>query len=229
MRRLLQEMRRLEREAYKLDPKGASRDARDKLAAARARQKEAEDLGMEEFMSVPLRQQAYQPCGDLWIDFEGKAMICGIHTAGSVIGAAEAVLGQPSPTAAITVVPTSTSRLCVAEFRRLVTEDLAFSAAVLQAVSRDAHEATREAITLGSYPAQVRLQRLLSQLASNSSPVRKVGRLRLSLPVKQYELAELLAVTPAYLCRLLGRLEREGKIKREKGWILLPQPARAPL
>jgi alpha-L-fucosidase 2 len=70
MRRLLQEMRQLEREALRLDPKGVSTEARDKLDVARARQKEAEDLGMKEFMSVPLRQKAYQPCGDLWIDFE---------------------------------------------------------------------------------------------------------------------------------------------------------------
>lgn len=32
------------------------------------KQKEAEDLAMKEFMSDPLRQMAYQPCGDLWID-----------------------------------------------------------------------------------------------------------------------------------------------------------------
>jgi len=33
------------------------------------RQREAEDLATEKFMSEPLRQKAYQPCGDLWIDF----------------------------------------------------------------------------------------------------------------------------------------------------------------
>jgi alpha-L-fucosidase 2 len=71
MRRLLQEMRQLELEAYKIDPKGKLKDAQDKLAAARAKQKETEDIGMKEFMSVPLGQKAYQPCGDLWIDFEG--------------------------------------------------------------------------------------------------------------------------------------------------------------
>ena len=32
------------------------------------KQKEAEALAMKEFMSDPLRQMAYQPCGDLWID-----------------------------------------------------------------------------------------------------------------------------------------------------------------
>jgi len=33
------------------------------------KQKEGEDLAMREFMSVPFRQMAYQPCGDLWIEF----------------------------------------------------------------------------------------------------------------------------------------------------------------
>ena len=32
---------------------------------------EAEDLAMENFMSMPLRQEAYQPFGDLYIDFPG--------------------------------------------------------------------------------------------------------------------------------------------------------------
>jgi alpha-L-fucosidase 2 len=35
------------------------------------RQKEAEDLALEKFMSVPLRQEKYQPFGDLWLTFPG--------------------------------------------------------------------------------------------------------------------------------------------------------------
>lgn len=35
------------------------------------KQKEAEDLAMAEFMSVPVRQKAYQPFGDLVLDFPG--------------------------------------------------------------------------------------------------------------------------------------------------------------
>lgn len=38
---------------------------------AEGKQKEAEDLAMREFMSVPLRQKAYQPFGDLRIEFPG--------------------------------------------------------------------------------------------------------------------------------------------------------------
>ncbi|MBN2507158.1 MAG: glycoside hydrolase family 95 protein [Verrucomicrobia bacterium] len=83
MRRLLFESRRLEveglkrqRDAARLEAArkpaeagAARREAQEQLKAARARQKAAEDLAMRSFMSVPLRQKAYQPCGDLWIEF----------------------------------------------------------------------------------------------------------------------------------------------------------------
>ena len=36
---------------------------------AAGKQREAEDLAMQEFMSDPLRQMAYQPCGDIVIEF----------------------------------------------------------------------------------------------------------------------------------------------------------------
>ena len=39
------------------------------------KQKEAESLASREFMSVPRRQKAYQPCGDLLIDFNGQTKV----------------------------------------------------------------------------------------------------------------------------------------------------------
>jgi alpha-L-fucosidase 2 len=36
------------------------------------KQKEAETLAAQKFMSVPLRQERYQPFGDVWIEFEGS-------------------------------------------------------------------------------------------------------------------------------------------------------------
>ncbi len=93
MRRLLFEGRTLEvqgldkqKAAAQLEAANQQQEARAKqneakelLKAARAKQKEAEDLGLKEFMSEPLRQKAYQPCGDLWIDFEGQNQIAGFR------------------------------------------------------------------------------------------------------------------------------------------------------
>ena len=77
IRRLLQEGRAAEREARKLDPDLKSREAREKMNIAHARQKEAEDLAGREFMSDPLHQKAYQPCGDLWLEFPAVATVSG--------------------------------------------------------------------------------------------------------------------------------------------------------
>ncbi|MBV9125053.1 MAG: glycoside hydrolase family 95 protein [Planctomycetes bacterium] len=68
IRRLLQESRALTRKALQLDPELKSKSARALVDQARDRQKEAEDLAEREFMSVPIREKAYQPCGDLWLE-----------------------------------------------------------------------------------------------------------------------------------------------------------------
>lgn len=38
------------------------------------KQEEAEELGSEKFMSVPLHQERFQPFGDVWIDFDGNGV-----------------------------------------------------------------------------------------------------------------------------------------------------------
>ncbi len=77
IRRLLQEGRAAEREARRLDPDLKTPAARAALSAAGAAQKKAEDLALEKFMSVPLHQKAYQPCGDLWLDFPAADSVSG--------------------------------------------------------------------------------------------------------------------------------------------------------
>ncbi len=39
----------------------------------RGKQKEAEELGMQKFMSSPLRQERYQPFGNVWLEFPGDS------------------------------------------------------------------------------------------------------------------------------------------------------------
>jgi alpha-L-fucosidase 2 len=86
MRRLLFEGRPLELEGLKKQKEAAQlradgkaqeadakrKEAEDLLKTADAKQRQAQELGMKEFMSVPLHQMAYQPCGDLRIEFPGQ-------------------------------------------------------------------------------------------------------------------------------------------------------------
>jgi alpha-L-fucosidase 2 len=69
LRELLQEMRRLERDALQIDPDRRDSRAREKWRAAREQQRQAEELATLHFMSVPLRQKAYQPFADLRLTF----------------------------------------------------------------------------------------------------------------------------------------------------------------
>ncbi len=71
IRELLQQMRAAEREAARIESEGDRAAAGAKRAEARARQKEAESLAGREFMGDPMRQMAFQPCGDLRLEFSG--------------------------------------------------------------------------------------------------------------------------------------------------------------
>ena len=71
MRELLQEGRKAWLENVKLQQEGRNAEAAQARTLWRAKQKEAEEIGMRSFMSNPLTQKAYQPFGDLILDFPG--------------------------------------------------------------------------------------------------------------------------------------------------------------
>lgn len=48
-----------------------------RLLLAEGRQREAEELAMNRFMSDPLTQKEYQPCGDLWLEFPAATSVAG--------------------------------------------------------------------------------------------------------------------------------------------------------
>jgi alpha-L-fucosidase 2 len=81
LRQLLNEGRQLELEAGRLEPAGEQKAAGEKRLAARARQREAEEIAMKEFMSIPLGQKAYQPFGDVRLVFPEQAGATGYRRA----------------------------------------------------------------------------------------------------------------------------------------------------
>ena len=81
LRQLLNEGRQLELEAGRLEQDDKRREAGEKRFASRARQREAEEIAMKEFMSIPIRQQAYQPFGDVRLAFPEQAGATGYRRA----------------------------------------------------------------------------------------------------------------------------------------------------
>jgi len=52
-------------------------------------------------------------------------------------------------------------------------------------------------------------------------PLGVKDKVNLIFPLKHKELAQMVAVTPEHLSRLLKQLERDGIIKREKGLLVM--------
>ncbi len=63
----------------------------------------------------------------------------------------------------------------------------------------------RQSIEIRSETAEGRLKRFLSELQSIQE-IRIEGTNKFRLPLKQTEIAQLLAITPEHLCRLLKKI-----------------------
>jgi len=75
---------------------------------------------------------------------------------------------------------------------------------------------------LGTLTARQRLEQLLLQMISSKSQ----KEMRLKWPLKLEEIAQLIAVQPEHLSRVLKEMEEEGMIQREKGGIVVSDPQR---
>jgi CRP/FNR family cyclic AMP-dependent transcriptional regulator len=156
----------------------------------------------------------------LHLTSDGKAVIVGLRTSGSLLGAAQALLGQPSPLTAVAAVRTETSIIPTGRFRDLFAADAAFCASVGKAISQNAHQDTMLAIELSSCDARVRLEHFLREFAK---PARnpQTAHSKLQLPLTHGELAQLLGITPQHLSCLFAKLERQGVLRRRNGMILM--------
>jgi len=70
-------------------------------------------------------------------------------------------------------------------------------------------------------PAQDRLADLFWELAHALEVSTSSGEVLLRLPLKHWELAQLIAVTPEYLSRLLKKMQQDGVVRQNKGLMII--------
>lgn len=149
------------------------------------------------------------------IEEGGRAMIVGVRTRGWILGAASVLIGEAHAVTAETVTWCQLRRMRGEVFRERVRRDEAFSWRVHEMHAREVYRQLEQVVGLGCQRARRRLEQLLRELAEEQGG----GRVR--CPLRQWELAQVVAVTPSYLSQLLGELEREGVLRRENGWIVI--------
>lgn len=159
----------------------------------------------------------------------GQEILLELRFPGSLVGSAAAISERPHPFAAVTVTKCTLTRWSARSFVSLLDTDTSLAARVREILSDDILDHVARISQLTCLPARQRLEQLLWQFCERLEP-HGTGQTsgptsRLQLPLKHYEIAELLSITPTYLCRLLNALEKENVITRSKGWIIVREPA----
>jgi CRP/FNR family transcriptional regulator len=156
------------------------------------------------------------------IDEDGHEIIAGIRRRYWLVGAPAVLLKKQYSFNVTTLVECRLRVISADGFLRLVRNDEKFYMELTRILSQEIYEQAKMLISLGCMPARDRLMQLLGDfILEMERPLDPVKQFRLSIPLKHKELAQMIAITPEHLSRLLGRMEAEGFIAREKNAIII--------
>lgn len=154
----------------------------------------------------------------------GRELIIGVRCAGSFVGAADALLECEHAFSAQTLTACHLLALSAAALKRIAYADHDFCLHLLRCELGEMSEELDNATGVGCLGVRQRLERYLRRLVSSAAGGQ--GPVRIELPLRHWELAQLLAITPEHLSRVLRELESEGLVERRRGWLVVPDPDR---
>jgi CRP/FNR family transcriptional regulator len=152
---------------------------------------------------------------------EGHELIIDLRPRGWLLGTAAVITRQQHPVTAITLSESVIQRIPAAVFNSLLRTNTQFSIHVHQMQSQEAIDHITHMARISCLPAQDRLADLLWELAHALEVPTSSGEVLLHLPLKHWELAQLIAVTPEYLSRLLKKMQRDGILRQRKGFMII--------
>lgn len=156
---------------------------------------------------------------------DGQEIIIDLRFPGWLIGTNSVLIQKMYPATAATLTRCNIRRIPAGIFEHQVRTNPTLSWHVHQMLSRELYSQFNRVTMLGCLTARQRLEQLLWQL-SNHTPEKPPKDLRMQLPLKGHEIARWIAITPAYLCRLFEQLETDGLLRRNKGWLIIPDTDR---
>jgi CRP/FNR family transcriptional regulator len=154
------------------------------------------------------------------LEDDGRQLIMGLRTAGSVLGVAPAVAERTHPATATTLTACTVRHLPASVFRQLLRSSHATSWQFQQMLSDEVCELAVRLSELACCASRQRLERALRAFVPRTG-FEPGAEVKLQTPLKHREIAELIAVTPEQLSRLLKEMEADGLVRREKGWLIL--------
>ncbi len=155
----------------------------------------------------------------------GKEMILGFRRPDRLLGVTQVCVEEEVyPATATTLTACAIRQIPAKIFMEMLIRDIELSVELNRMLSREIKSDTEKIIALGSMPAGERLIRFLQDVVSSEDKEELRRRGRLDLPLKSEELAELIAVTPQHLYRLLKNAKLRPHIKQGRKILTILDP-----
>lgn len=159
-------------------------------------------------------------------EHRGEAVTVGIRFSGGPFGTAAAMLRAPHPVAAETLTRCRILSIPVDHFLQLVMTNADVSSDLHHIHAQELFECFAQLGGLGALSTRERLLRLIGEVVATEHPSAVEGPLRVALPLRYTELARAIVTTRQHLSRVLKQLEDEDLVRRDKGWLVIPDPNR---
>lgn len=157
---------------------------------------------------------------------DGREIIIGLSHRGKILATATVILEIAHPVTAVTLTPCSIHSVSAEDFLHLIKTDPQFSFHLHRIHCGEINEQVSRLAELSLLTARERLERLLGEIGLIKTTGSFPDEVPPGLPLKNWELAELLAVTPEHLCRLLRLMRRDRNVPQEKPAMKVRNPKR---
>jgi CRP-like cAMP-binding protein len=158
------------------------------------------------------------------VDSMGKEIIVGVRRKGWLLGAAAVILNQSQPVGAVTLTHCRLMKISAAHIRDLIGTESVTSRCLHELQAYEVHGHLLSLMELATHSTEFRLANLLYELLFATDSSQPAMRCGIKIPFKQWEIAELLAVTPEHICRVLRHLQEKGLVLRKGKCLFVSEP-----
>jgi len=142
------------------------------------------------------------------------------------MGAVSVSLNSPYYVTAETITKCNLCFVPIETFSRLMESNAKFSQWVAMILSKMVKSSILSIGETACLSGRQRLEKFLWDLVQAQRGSNHQKPIKIQMILKNWEVAQLLALTPQHLCRLVRQLEKDGVIWRKNGWLFLPDPER---
>jgi len=151
----------------------------------------------------------------------GQELAIGLPSQGSLLGAASVIVQEPYPFTAITVTSCALSCIQADLFLRLAKTDEQFCWYLHEVHSHEVQRQASQLAALRYLSARQRFEGLLLQFLSSMPAHERQTSMKIRLPLKHWEIAQLIGIRPEHLSRVLQQIKQEGILREEDGCMIV--------